>query len=51
MMLTLHRVLSDRVTVNYSDMGINDDFFIEGHKIEVSEGWTLVKRELLLQGV
>ena len=51
MMLILHRGFSDRVTVNYSGMGINEDFFIEGHKITVSEGWSMVTRELLLQGV
>ena len=51
MMLILHRVLSDRVTVAYADMGISDDFFIEGHRIVVSEGWTAVSRQLLLQEV
>jgi len=51
MLLILHRVLSDRVTVVYGDMGISEDFFVEGHKITVSEGWTLINRELLLQGV
>ena len=51
MFFILHRHLSDRVTVQYSDMGISEDFFIEGHKITVSEGWTLVTRELQLHGV
>lgn len=51
MMLILQRGFSDRVTVSYADMGISQDFFIEGHKLIVSEGWTLVTRELLLQGV
>ena len=51
MMLILHRGFSDRVTVNYGAMGINEDFFIEGHRTTVSEGWTMVTRELLLQGV
>lgn len=51
MMLTLQRGLSDRVTVSYGAMGINGDFFIEGQRITVGEGWTLVTRELLLQGV
>jgi hypothetical protein len=50
MMLILQRGFSDRVTVSYSDMGISEDFFIEGHKIEVSDGWTSVTTELLLQG-
>ena len=50
-MVILHRAVSDRVTVSYGAMGINEDFFIEGHKITVSEGWTLVQGELLLQAV
>ena len=49
--LILQRGLSDRVSVSYSDMGISGDFFIEGHRLDVSEGWTLVRRELLLQSV
>ena len=49
--LILHRHLSDRGTVSYNGMGISEDFFIEGHRITVSEGWTLVTRELFLQGV
>ncbi len=45
------RGFSDRVTVSYANMGISEDFYIEGHKLTVSEGWTLVTRELLLQGI
>ncbi|MFB3119101.1 MAG: hypothetical protein ACE1Y2_01075 [Stenotrophomonas maltophilia] len=30
----VHRVLSDRITVVYSDMGINEDFFIEHMSID-----------------
>ena len=51
MMAILQRGFSDRVTVSYSDMGINEDFYIEGHKMTVSEGWTMVTGEFLLQGV
>ena len=51
MMLILQRTFSDRVTVSYSDMGINGGFFVEGHRITVGEGWTMVTRQLLLQGV
>ena len=51
LMLVLQRTFSDRITVSYSDIGINEDFFIEGHHITVSEGWTMVNAELLLQGV
>ena len=50
MLMVLQRGFSDRVTVSYSDMGINEDFFIEGRRITVSEGWTTVMGELLLQG-
>ena len=51
MILILQRSFSDRVTVSYPDMGISGDFYIEGHKIVVGEGWTMVTRKLLLQGV
>ena len=51
LMFILQRTFSDRVTVSYSDMGISGDFFIEGHRITVDEGWTAVAGELQLQGV
>ena len=51
LMLILQRTFSDRVTLTYSDMGINGDFFVEGHRLTVGEGWTRVIRELLLEGV
>ena len=51
LMLILQRTFSDRVKVTYSDMGINGDFFVEGHRLTVGEGWTRVTRELLLEGV
>ena len=51
MQLILQRGLSDRVTVSYSTMGINGDFHIEGQRLLVGQGWTMVSRELLLQGV
>ncbi len=51
LLLTLQRGFSDRVTVSYSDMGISEDFFIEGRKITVGEGWTMVEGEFQLQGV
>ncbi len=51
LMLILQRTFSDRVAVAYSDMGINGDFFVEGHRLTVGEGWTRVTRELLLEGV
>lgn len=51
MMLIMQRGFSDRVTISYSDMGINEDFYVEGHRIIVSEGWTLVNRELQLLAV
>ena len=51
LMTMMHRGFSDRVTLSYSDMGISGDFFVEGRRIIVSEGWTMVTGELLLQGV
>ena len=51
LMLILQSAFSDRVTISYSDMGVNEDFFVQGHRLTVSRGWTLVERELLLQGV
>ena len=51
MMLMLQRRLSDRVNVSYSDMGIDEDFFIEGHTLTVEEGGRAVTRELALRGV
>ena len=51
MMFILQRTFSDRLTVSYGDMGVNSDFYAEGHRMVVDEGWTLVTRELLLQGV
>jgi hypothetical protein len=35
LMQIVHRVLSDRITVVYSDMGINQDFFIERMELDV----------------
>ncbi len=50
-LLILQRRLSDRVTVTYGDMGIDDDFFIEGHTLTVGEGGRAVTRELALRAV
>ena len=50
-LLMLQRSFSDRITVTYPDMGIAEDFFVEGHRITVGEGWTAVTAELLLQAV
>ena len=47
----LQRQLSDRLTVSYSDMGISEDFWLQGHTLRVTEGGTIVTRDLLLQGV
>ena len=51
MLLILQRRLSDRVTVSYAEMGIDEDFFIEGHTLTVGEGGRAVTRELVLRGV
>ena len=50
-LLMLQRSFSDRITVTYPDMGIDEDFFVEGRRITVGEGWTSVTAELLLQAV
>ncbi len=34
MLQMVHRVLSDRITVVYGDMGINEDFFIEHMELD-----------------
>lgn len=47
----LQRGFSDRVRLRYPSMGIDADFFIEGRKLSVGEGWTRVECELLLQSV
>ena len=51
MLLMLQRRISDRVNVSYGDMGIDEDFFIEGHTLTVGEGGRAVTRELVLRGV
>jgi hypothetical protein len=51
LMLILQRAFSDRITVSYPGMGISDDFYIEGHRLTIAEGWTLITRDLLLQAV
>ncbi len=45
----LQRGFSDRVRLRYPSMGIDADFFIEGRKLSVGEGWTSVECELLLR--
>ena len=47
----LQRGFSDRVRLRYPSMGIDADFFIEGRKLSVAEGWTSVECEMLLQSV
>lgn len=47
----VQRQISDRVTVVYSDMGINEDFFVEGESWVVSDGGTKVKQTLQLRAV
>lgn len=43
MMQIIHRSMSDMVTLNFSDMGINDKYFIERKTISMNEGNTLVE--------
>ena len=53
--LTLHhmiqRRLSDRIRVVYPDMGINEDFYLEGESWQFSEGGTKVSQTMQLRGV
>ena len=41
--------LSDRVALLYEEMGVNGDFFIEGHSLQVAQGGKRMERTLLLQ--
>lgn len=41
--------LSDRIALKYEDMGVNGDFFIEGHSLQVTQGGKKIERALLLQ--
>lgn len=51
LMQMVHRVLSDRITVLYSDMGINQDFFIEHMELDVLARTGAVTARWLVQGV
>ena len=46
----VHRVLSDRITVVYSDMGINEDFFIEHIELDAVARTGEVTMHWLVQG-
>ena len=48
-LLMLQLRLSDRVAIRYEDMGVDGDFFIEGHTLEVPQGSKLFERTLLLR--
>ena len=41
--------LSDRVALRYKDMGVDGDFFVEGHSLEVASGGKKITRTLLLR--
>ncbi len=47
----VHRRLSDRITVVYSKMGINQDFFIEGMTLEATARNGAIITRWLVQGV
>ena len=47
----IQRRISDRVTVSYSDMGISEDFFMEGESWRFEEGGTLAEQSVQLRGV
>lgn len=48
-MLMLQLRLSDRIALRYEDMGVNGEFFVEGHSLKVGQGGKKVERTLLLQ--
>ena len=48
-MLMLQLRLSDRIALRYEDMGVNGDFFVEGHSLEVGQGGKKMERMLLLR--
>jgi len=43
LMQIVHRQMSDLVTLNYSDMGIDSKYFVERKRIEMKEGNTYVE--------
>ena len=49
MLLMLQLRLSDRLALHYEDMGVNGDFFVEGHLLEVSTEGKRVEQALLLR--
>ena len=48
-LLMLQLRLSDRVLLRYEGMGVNGDFFVEGHSLEVGQGGRRFERTLLLR--
>ena len=48
-LLMLQLRLSDRIALRYEDMGVNGDFFVEGHTLEVGRGGRKFERTLLLR--
>jgi len=49
LMQIVHRSISDRIQVIYSDMDINDTYYIEGFEVTVSEGGLFVQCDWLLK--
>ena len=47
----LARKISDRITLNYSAMGLNEDFYINRMEYEISEGGMAIRAKLLLEEV
>ena len=48
-MLMLQLRLSDRIVLRYDHMGVNGDFFVEGHAFEVGQGGKRFERSLVLR--
>lgn len=49
LMQIVHRVVSDRVQLVYTPMGINDSYHIEGQAVKVTEGGLKIDCEWILQ--
>ena len=48
-LLALQLRLSDRITLQYNDMGVDGDFYIEGSTLEVAQAGKRMERTLLLR--
>lgn len=49
LLLMLQLRLSDRIALRYEDIGVDGDYFVEGHTLEVRQGGTQAERTLQLR--